>query len=276
MGAPVPREISLDTLLNIIEGWYSANAHEKTCTNGDVADRVGVSSRYVSRQNDFLVEIGVLSNEGRGKMLTDAGQKYAEALRYGREDAQKYLIPLLYEYEPTDSIVDFVGIRNPNKDTALEQLYKITDYDPEEDDVALRALLNLYIETGILHEIEENTLDSLTEEEYEVAESDHKRTGGKEISEENNNPEGEKKSSSEDFEIESAKEPQLAEIKRDTGSTIYEVSINLELDGTENPKQVRQIVLGIREALEVEVDDIETINSNEDDGEQAGLTSFKL
>ena len=210
-------------------------------------------------------------------MTKSAGAKhvqYAKALRYGREDAQQYLIPLLYEYEPTDSIVDFVGIRNPNKDIALEQLYKITDYDPEEDDVALRALLNLYIETGILHEMEEDTLDSLTEEEYEVAESDQKKTRGKEIPEENNE-EGEKKSSSGDFEIKSAKESQLAEVRRDTGSTIYEVSINLELDGTENPKQVRQIILGIREALEIEFDDIETTNSNEDNGEQAGLTSFE-
>ncbi|MGB9987332.1 hypothetical protein [Salarchaeum japonicum] len=245
MSIPVPRKASLETLLDIIQGWYSAGAEKESTSNSEVANRVGISNGSISRQNAFLVECNILENDGRGKKLTEAGATYAQALLQEEELAGEQLAPILFEYETTDAFVDFLSIRNPSRSEAVSQLEEITGQEADSDS-SLETLLEFYIHSRIVFERDDGKLDAVHEADFETNQGEEKA----------DIPEDSSISSDELIPDEPGYESDTpgASDQRNSaeGSDIsveYSVSISCEISGDENPSQVYRVVRAISEGL---------------------------
>lgn len=256
MSNSVPQKASLETLLNVIQGWYSAGGHKKKTSNSDVSTRIGVHERSVSRQNGFLVEAGILEKEGQGKVLTQLGEQYAHALMNDLDEQKRYLAELLYSYEPTDSIVDFISIRTPDENEAIEQLEDITDQD-SGGQASLETLLDLYIESGIIYSTQENQLDSVPESDYQfdTAEGSREKPAKSEPRPSKTSAETEdvSRESNQTTSFPSSDAPpsnQNHVANMFEGGVRFNVDITYDVSETENPDDVYQRVKAIKKGLD--------------------------
>lgn len=73
---------SLEEIEKIVHSYYKLN---KPSSNDDVGKLAGLTKETVSRNNGFLVSVGVIKG-GNKKEITDLGQKLGHALDHGEDD----------------------------------------------------------------------------------------------------------------------------------------------------------------------------------------------
>jgi len=270
MSHSVPTKISLDNLLGVIQGWYAAGAHEEPCTNSDVAERIGTTSTTVSRQNQFLLSMSFLERNGNSKKLTEKGSECAESLRLDRDDSKEKLRELLYQYPPTDAIVDFVSIQNPDRNAIIEQLNEITEHGPDSD-ASIETLLELYQESGIVFE-EDDGFNAISKKESDPAqdrEQEENRVSGPEEDKNLVSVEADNLHSSGDSESNVS-----TQVESQTSNAHYTVNIELSLDGDDDPEKVFKIVSAVKNGLENSTGEIERAPTDSEI-DQIGLSEFE-
>jgi len=149
---PVPKGVSLETLQEIVAGWYAAGAASDPQYTTDVEAHTSVSD-VVGRQTRFLEAIGILDPHKQKHRLTDAGTTLATALAEDdHEQARAQARDLLADWELTDDVRGVLD-QNPMTESALLPVVAALagqDLDTSRVETGIETLLALYAWAGIL------------------------------------------------------------------------------------------------------------------------------
>lgn len=175
---------------------------------------------------------------------------------------------LLYDYDPTDKVIDYIKLEEPSADALLQKLAELTDQDPDSN-VEFDTLIDLYCAAGILEEREDGSYIARRKKEFEEAEDADSGQGQSHTESEND--------------LETTQEVDQQPSKRDQisedGSSVssqkaveYSVNIDLQVDGDDDPIEVAKLVVAISKALEDDLDADLKVESDDGEQGQAQLT----
>ncbi|AWB27802.1 hypothetical protein [Halococcoides cellulosivorans] len=273
---PVPKA-SLDTLQEIIEGYYEAADTDELVEDEDVEEEIESSSDVIRRQKKFFADVGLLSKEGHDYRLLQAGNNIGRALAFDREgEAAEGLRDLLDEWEVTEELINDIGSGELVKDEVIDSLAFITETDPStpRKKTGLAALVDLFVWTGILIETEggnyriadtQRQSDSVeTKQTEEIADEKEER--------QDQSPESEPSVDGQEEEVRvyPQEEPSASKILKEG-----QFSINLDLSGDEGPENVKKLIIAVREGLEAEVPEPQTPSENGESEGHRTLTSYE-
>ena len=260
---PVPKT-QIETLKDIIEGYYEAADTGELVEDEDVEDETEYSDDVIGRQKKFLADVGVLERDGYDYTLLEPGHQIGRALAFDRgSDAVEAFRELLNGWEVTDQLKDDLGNKSHAKDKVIESLAYLTetDHSSPRKKTGLSALVDLYRWTGILSETGDGEYQvSATEiqdgkQETELPENE---TGTHEPEEEEEQTER----SSSDPPHEPAQTSSTDSFAQEVTVADDTVSVDIKLSGDENPQNVRELIVAVRKGLQ------ENIKISKDTNEQ--------
>lgn len=262
---PVPKA-QIETIKNVIEGYYQAANVGEIVTDKDVSNTSSASEDTVRRQKKFLADIGVLDKDGHDYTLLEPGRKAGHALAYGREtDAIETINGLLAGWEVTDDLKNDMRDETRSRDEVIDTLAYLTETDVSSSSgssrrkTGIEALADLYQWVGILTETKNSDFqltNTNTQERRESLEEDE----------------------TENSDSESLGPSPSGKTIKDSVSTIPSsgngsvefagdddiLSINIDLTGEENPENIKNLVIAIREGLHHQIThDISDTNSRD-------------
>jgi hypothetical protein len=77
-----------ETLVRILIGYSQTRAGDSPVFLTDLVASTAISKSQISRNNGFLISVGVLEREGRGFKLTADGKQLTRVLQYVRDDTE--------------------------------------------------------------------------------------------------------------------------------------------------------------------------------------------
>ena len=270
---PVPKT-QIETLREIIEGYYEAGEVDELVDQEDVVPETDLGEDVIRRQKKFLADIGILEKDGYDYTLLESGNQIGRALAFDREsNAKENFKQLLVGWDVTSELQGDLGDDEYDREDVIDSLAYITETDSSNDRkrTGLSALIDLYQWTGILSEnsdgkyhvpnpgSREEEIKSETEansdESQDNDESDTKQTV--QLSE-NSDPSDTNVS------------PSIQEVADSDGR----ISIDINLSGEENPQNVENLILSVRRGLDKKLEPEQESNQRESEGHQP-LDSFE-
>ena len=258
---PIPKT-QIETLKDIIEGYYEAADAGELVEDEDVEDETEYSADVIRRQKKFFADVRVLEKDGYDYTLLEPGHQIGRALAFDRgSDAVEGFGELLTGWEVTDQLKDDLGNKRHAKDKVIESLAYLTetDHSSSRKKTGLSALVDLYRWTGILSETGDGEYQvSATEiqDEKQETELSESETGTHEPEEEQT------ERSSSDPSHESAQTSSTDSFAQEETVADDTVSVDIKLSGDENPQNVKDLIVAVREGLR------ENINFPEEANEQ--------
>ena len=153
----IPKGVDLETLREVLVGWYEVGAAEEPTYTADVEEVTSVAD-VVGRQTRFLEEIGVLDPRKQKHELTDAGETLTSALADGDEErARRVATELLGDWALTEEVRGVIA-ENPMPEARLVPLVAELagqDLETSRVETGLTTLLEFYDWAGLLDSDEE-------------------------------------------------------------------------------------------------------------------------
>lgn len=234
----IPKRASVDDLKDILKAYYIEGAHATSVSTDSVEATADMGDK-VGRQTNFLVEVGLLSKEGRERKLTQDGEAAAEALMGGNEGMSRSLMrDVLHSWEFTKKINGFVKMQQPDhvqKDRLLEY---ISANASSTDSRGRKTLVNLLTWTDILSEGEDGYVLS---EEHNNGEEIQINRSKSESKQEN----GDETQSPQRIKKEDAHENTPCHTS---------FSVNIELSSSDDPSEIKSVIQATRKALLEDLD----------------------
>jgi hypothetical protein len=273
---PVPKA-SIDTLKEIIEGYYESADPDELVEDEVVGEEIESSPDVIRRQKRFFNDVGILSKEGHDYRLLEAGNDVGRALAFDREDeAVEGLKSLLNDWEVTEELISDIGSDEWTKDEVTDSLAYITETDPStpRKQAGLAALMDLFVWAGILLEVGEDSYQvaNIQTQSDPVGAMQTKETAEEEEDSQEQSPDSETSTNgqSEDVKVYSQETPPVSKSLKEGPLTI-----NLDLSGDEDPENVRNLIIAVREGLQSDVPESQTPTENGGSEEHQTLNSYE-
>ncbi|MFQ5977302.1 MAG: hypothetical protein ACE5OZ_04115 [Candidatus Heimdallarchaeota archaeon] len=143
--------------LDIIRAYALKGQDKETSLSyKDFEGLITFTTQYVSGNNNFLHEIGMLeSAKGRGQFRpTEACLNFAQALEWGDNDAAKRILhDLLKEIWFTESVRELLLVQGPaSEDAILRKLGVDSSASKDQHLPALKIILDYLVYSGIIKE----------------------------------------------------------------------------------------------------------------------------
>lgn len=235
----IPRA-SLDAIEETLAGYSKTADVGDAISDDDVADSRDVSSDVAKRQKRFFVNIGILEKDGHDHLLTERGETLSELIRFNQDDeVTARFRGILNEWEPTDEILAHVegGISEEDLENAIA-LVTETDLSSWRHEAGATAVITLLERTGFIEKDQNG--------QYHVADGNQEPTEtGTQVADVTTSVEPTASTPVESGTgAAEAPTPTVGDSPQQAGVT--GVSINLDVSGTDDPENVRQLLLAIR------------------------------
>lgn len=251
---PVPKA-SIDTLREIIEGYYEAGEIGEVVDHGSVEEEVEASRDVIRRQKRFLADLGVLDKDGHDYLLHQKGAEIGRALAFERnEEARKEIGGLLEAWEVTEELVEDMGQEEVDEETLTDSIAYITETDPStpRKKTGLSALVDLYMWTGILEKSGEDSYRvAITTDQDDQNGSDEGKKNKTSLSE--NGDQSSDSKPHEDGKIGKKEISSGVHAPADAKSNTNSISITMELSGEEDPANVKKLIIAVRQGLQADL-----------------------
>lgn len=142
---------SFDEVQKILKGY--GNAHDDDSL-GDLSKLIGLHPTIISRNNKFLVDIGLIEG-GRTKHATELGKKLGRALEHTQiQDAQGYWKDAVQTNDKVSGLVTTVRIKGgmTEKEFCNHVLYVSGQKNTAGNKTGARCVTEVLIAAGLLHE----------------------------------------------------------------------------------------------------------------------------
>lgn len=264
---PIPKA-SIDTIREVIEGYYEAGKVGDLVEDEEVEEEVEASADVTRRQKRFLADFGILEKDGHDYRLRQEGNEVGRALAFEREDeAREQIREMLEAWEVTDELVEDIGQKEVNEVSVTDSIAYLTETDPStpRKKTGLGALVDLYVWTGIMEKSGENSYQvSVIEDQPDNLEPESEAVQEDDADISENGEQALESESQNDRPVEDSQIPPSIQMTAESGDKGSTFSINMGLSGEEDPKNVKKLVIAVRQGLQA---DLEEPESNSGDGE---------
>lgn len=250
MSHPIPRA-TLDTLKEVLEAYNKIADPGEKITDEGVEEVREVSENTAKRQKKFFVDLGILTKEGYDHLLSETGHEIGHLLVFNEdEEAGELFRDLLDNWEPTAEILAYIDSDGISRDDLMNIVGRVTATELTSNRIEYGALavIDALEWTGFIERREDgNYYQSAIEPE--MGEED----GAKTVAEPPTT------SSATQSEPTGAGQPRPdpsvdgGAIANPTVATTG-VDINLDVSGSDDPENVRQLLLAIRKGSEEDVE----------------------
>lgn len=174
-----------DIIAKILHAYVLSGGGEKPLSLDAVASRAGMDSTQVSRNQGFLISLGLLTS-GKSKSLTQTGKELALALSNKiDEDIARAWKQIILSSQSARSILDMISIQGAIDKSALPAKIASTLGQPYAGTAksGINALIEIFEKAGLLEETDGNyslALNAFKEESVKRTIEDIDRTEGRE------------------------------------------------------------------------------------------------
>lgn len=269
---PVPKT-QIETLKGIIEGYYEAAEVGEVVEDEDVEEESEYSDDVISRQKKFLADVGILDKDGYDYTLLEPGYQVGRALAFDREsDAKEVFRELLKQWEVTGQLKEDLDDREIDEEGVVDSLAYLTETDlsSPRKKTGLSALVDIYSWTKILSETDNGKYRLSSEPQRESQEAESTEDRG-ELQESTGQGSTERESTTSS--TEQAQSISANHSSQKTTIADGTVSVDVELSGDEDPQNVKELIIAVREGLQEEIEFTEEGSKRDSAGYQE-LTSF--
>lgn len=246
MSHAIPKA-SIDSLDEVLAGYNKTTEAGELIDDDEVADVRDLTKDVAKRQKKFFAEFGVLEKDGRNYRLTEEGDTLGKYIRFNQmEDAAVAVAKFLDEWEPTAEILAHLGNEGLTKGELVDKIALVTAND----------ITNWRKEAGVsalIAMLERAELIGTEDDKYYQNEGSQSSSGdalaasaGQSETEAIEQPEP-------------VAEPTVSEVPvTQPGSTQVQTSglnISLDISGSDDPENVRQLLLAIRHGVEANLDE---------------------
>lgn len=255
MSHAIPKT-TLESLNEVIAGYNKMADNGEKITDEGVGDVRDVSKDIARRQKKFLAEIGVLEKEGYDYYLTEKGHELGRLVRFNQqEDAGRLYRELLDDWEPTAEILANVDDGGLHLDDFADKVALVTanELTTPRKETGAETVVELLEWTGF---VEEEDGAYRISEEAEVDERGESESLG--TSDEEPGSLGQDEASAESRESANG-----GVASRQPSNQTGGPDISLDISGSDDPENVRQLLLAIRKGTQEDLDNYETVNEDE-------------
>lgn len=249
MAHSIPKA-SVDSVNEVVAGYNKIAEAGQVIDDEMVAEARDVTSDVARRQKKFFAEIGVLDKDGRDYTLTEQGDELGEMVRFNQEDeAMAIYAELLDEWEPTAEIVAHADNDGISHDDLVDKvaLATSTELTTARKKTGAGAIIDLLVGAGFFDEdgdVYYAADKSKSKEPEAVSEPSVKTTSDPEV--------GGPSTSTQDAPTESRVQPTVHHPP--SGG----IDISLDINGSDDPENVRKLLVAIRESIETNLDEVPT------------------
>lgn len=255
MSHAIPKTV-LESLNEVAAGYNKiADAGEEISDEG-VSDVRDVSEDNSRRQKKFFADIGVLDKNGHDYHLTEQGHELGRLIRFNQqEDAAELYRELLDDWDPTAEILanvdeDGLSLEDLADKVALVTANELTTRRKERGAETIVELLEW---TGFLEE--EDGVYRISEDPV-ADERENAETLG-------TSDEPAEETGQSDAQVESPPSANGGVAGRQPSVQTGGLDISLDISGSDDPENVRQLLLAIRQGTQEGVDNYEHPNEDE-------------
>jgi len=249
MSQSIPKT-TLDTLNEVAAGYNKIADAGGKITDEEVAEVRDVSEDNARRQKKFFTEIGVLEKDGHDHHLTDSGHELGRLIRFNKEDdAGEIYRELLDGWEPTEEILAHVDDGGISLDELADNVALVTanELSTNRKERGAKTVVELLVWAGYLDESDGTYFPS--DEVESSQEVDENSTTQEPTPEE-----------SEVADVEPV-EPEVSGNGgvQSVGQTAQSngIYISLDVSGDDDPENVRELLLAIRQGTQEDVDEFD-------------------
>lgn len=245
MGHDIPKA-SLESINEVAAGYNKTVEPGEKIDDEDVSEARDITKDTALRQKKFFAEIGVLEKDGRDYNLTEKGDKVGKLIRLNHEDeAYEVYAELLEDWEPTAELVAHAGEDGLSDDELMDKvsLATATELNHRRKKVGANALIDLFTEAGFLEE---------EGDEYYAADrsgTDAEDDAEGQASEPTPDPDPVQSEPS----AGGATTPSVQPAAPPTQAR--GIDISLDISGDDDPENVRQLLLAIRNGSEADLEE---------------------
>lgn len=248
MSHPIPRA-TLDTLREVLAGYNKIAEPGEKITDEGVEEARGVSENTAKRQKKFFVDIGILEKDGYDHLLTEVGDELGHLIVFNQDgDAKAIFRDLLDDWEPTAEILSHVDSEGISREDLTDKvaLVTVTELTTKRKEYGAGAIVDALEWTGFIEQNEDGT--------YYRSEGQPEPTSEEAAEEEVASQEPPAQPEPTGM-AEPRPQPNVdgeAVATPTVGRT--GVDINLDVSGTDDPENVRQLLLAIRKGSQEDVE----------------------
>jgi len=246
MSHEIPKTIP-DTIDEVVAGYNKTTDVGEEISDEDVAEMRDVSEDTAGRQKKFLADIGVLDKNGYDYSLTEKGNELGELARFNQqEEAAKVYRELFDEWEPTEEILGHVGEDGLSLDGLANKVALVTvnELNSPRKQRGAETVVKLLERAGFLRQedgvyrISENSEPDEKEETETYSTTDNAA----------------ERTSQPDVKSESPSSANGGVAGRQPSAQTGGVNISLDISGSDDPENVRQLLLAIRQGTQENVE----------------------
>jgi hypothetical protein len=248
MAHTIPKA-SIDSLNEVVAGYNKIADAGEEIDDEKVAETRDVTTDVARRQKRFFAEIGVLEKDGHDYTLTERGDELGEMNRFNQKDeAMAIYADLLENWEPTAEIVAHAGEDGIEHDDLIDKvaLATSTDLTTARKKTGAGATIDLLVEAGFLDE------DSGTYFAADTSGSDGPSDAVEPSVQPTSEPEVLSSGPTSQGAPGGSGGVQTAAARPPSGG----IDISLDIDGGDDPENVRDLLVAIREGTESDLDEL--------------------
>lgn len=240
MSHPIPKT-SIEKLKEVLAGYNKVWDAGDEIDDSEVAAVRDVSQDIARRQKKFLEGIGVLEKDGRSYLLTEEGHELGRLVRFNEDDAAgKLLREFLDGWEPTEEVLAHVdGEMGLEELSGKVALVTANELSTKRKKTGARTVIELLEWAGYIEE--SNGKYSISEESQETETVANQPSQARPES-----PEP----------AQTTEQPHARPVAMANGATAQtgNIDISLDISGSDDPENVRQLLLAIRRGSQGEID----------------------
>jgi len=248
MVSEIPKT-GLDSLNEVVAGYNKSAEEGEEVDDENVAEVRDVSADTAGRQRKFYSEIGVLRKDGYDYYLTEDGFELGRLIRFNeQEDAGELYRELLDDWEPTDEILAHIDEEGLDLNDLKDKVALVTanELSSRRNELGAETIVDL-LEWARYIEEEDGR--------YRISEASE--TQGREETEtlgtSSGRPDNPEQVTADAVSQGSANRRAAKQQTVQTGG----LNISLDISGSEDPENVRQLLLAIRQGTQENIDNYE-------------------
>jgi hypothetical protein len=255
MSHAIPKTV-LESLNEVVAGYNKIADAGEEIDDESVADVRDVSEDNARRQKKFFAEIDILDKNGHDYHLTEQGNKLGRLIRFDRqEDAAELYGELLDDWPPTAEILANVDDDGYSLDDLADKVALVTanELTTRRKERGAETIVELLKWTGFLEEedgiyrISENPRANERENAETLGMSGESANGAEQS----------------DSQVESPPSANGGVTGRQSSVQTGGLDISLNISGSDDPENVRQLLFAIRQGTQEDVDSYEHPNEDE-------------
>lgn len=258
MSHEIPRT-TLDSLKEVLAGYNKIAEPGEKITDEGVGEVRDISADNARRQKKFLDGIGVLKKDGHDYLLTEAGHELGKQIRFNKDDeAAEIFEELLDDWEPKAEILSYVDDDGIGREELANNvaLVTATELSDRRRELGAETVIDLFEWASFIKK-EDDGMYRMVESTDDGQELEHKEA--------ETTVEEKSEAPSEEPEISESSEPIATstisgngdsarpETSVDTGG----IDISLDVSGDDDPENIRDLLLAIRQGTQEEVDEFD-------------------